>query len=121
MAQENKIINIPLYLILSLLTCGLWYLYWLYQQMEILEELDKDSSYSFLFFVVLSLVTCGLYTVYYYYKVSTAIVKIQRERNKFVESNLPVISIILVVFGLGFVTTCIHQSKLNDILRKDSI
>lgn len=117
MTQENKIINIPLYLILSLLTCGLWYFYWLYKQMEILEELDREASYSFLFFAVLSIVTCGLYTIYYYYKVSSAIIRLQNERGHFVEQNLPVISIILVVCGLAFVATSIHQSKLNELLR----
>lgn len=117
MQKEDKFISVPLYLVLSLVTFGLWYLYWIYRQTQILKELDKEGGYSFLFFAALSFLTCGLYTIYYYYKIANSIVKLQRKRKLSVDENLPIVSMILVVFGLPLITTCIHQSKFNDLLK----
>ena len=121
MSKEEKIINIPLYLVLSLLTCGLWYLYWLYKQTETINDLDRRENLSFIFFLVLSILTCGLYAIYYYYKISVSIMKIQTQRNLPEDQNLPIISLLLVLFGVPFVATCIHQMKFNEIVRKTEL
>ena len=59
--------NVVSSLVLSFVTCGIYYLYWLYKFDEDLKlELENDNNP--LLDVILIFVTCGLYSVYLYYR-----------------------------------------------------
>lgn len=110
-------INIPAYIILTLITCGIFNLYWNYRQMETCNYFLKRPEFIFMNWLFLSIITCGIYHVYYQYKMGSAIVEIQHQRQLIPNPNLPILSVILTVCALSFVTDLIHQQELNNLLR----
>ncbi|MFO7900583.1 MAG: DUF4234 domain-containing protein [Planctomycetota bacterium] len=109
----DHVVSIPLYIILTLVTCGIFNLYWNYRQMLACNDLVGRREFKWLTWFLLSLVTCGIYHIYYQYKMGSVIVEIQRKQGAKPQENLPVIGIILTIFGLSFVVDIIHQSHIN--------
>lgn len=108
-------INIPLYLILTLLTLGLFNLYWNYRQMRICNDLLQRREFRFWVWMLLTILTCGIYHIFYQYKMGTAIVEIGREMNIDVIDKLPLLSVIITILGFSIVVDCIHQHELNKV------
>jgi hypothetical protein len=109
-------LSIPLYLILTLLTCGIFNLYWNYLQMEACNGLLKRVEFRFGYWILFTLLTCGIYHIFYQYKMGAAIVEMQRIYNKPVFDALPVISVVVTILGLSIVVDCIHQHEINKLL-----
>ena len=112
-------INIPLYLILTILTCGIFNLYWNHRQMEACNALLNRRAFSFWTWLLLTILTCGIYHIFYQYKMGAAIVEIQHLLKRDVFDKLPLLSVIVTILGFSIVVDCIHQNeinKLNDVL-----
>ncbi len=107
--------NIAFHLILTLLTCFLFNLYWNYRQMVACNELLGRSEFSWLTWILLTILTCGIYHLFYQYKMGAAINEIQQQRGLPVAEGLPVLSVVSAVLGVGVVADCIHQYELNKI------
>ena len=86
-SESRHNLSIPLHLILTILTCGLFNLYWNYRQMEACNDLLKREEFSFWLWFLLSIITCGIYHIFYQYKMGAALVEIQRNRNRAVFDN----------------------------------
>ena len=114
--KSNYYLSIPLYLIVTLLTCGLFNLYWNYLQMEACNDLLKRTEFKFGYWVLFSFLTCGIYHIFYQYKMGSALVEIQSNYNKSLFDGLPVISVVVTVLGLSIVVDCIHQHEINKLL-----
>ena len=108
-------INIPLYLILTIFTFGIFNLYWNYRQMRICNDLLQRQEFRFWVWLLLTIVTCGIYHIFYQYKMGAAIVEIGRALNIDVLDKLPLLSVIITILGLSIVVDCIHQHELNKI------
>ena len=113
--SEYKL-SIPVHLILTLVTCGLFNLYWNYKQMEACNYLLKRQEFKFANWIIFSILTCGIYHIFYQYKMGAAIVEIQRKADKLLSDSLPLISCLLTVFGLSIVIDCIHQHEINKLV-----
>ena len=109
-------VSIPVYLILTLITCGLFNLYWNYLQMEACNTLLNRVEFKFSHWIIFTLITCGIYHIFYQYKMGSAIVEIQKNMDKTVAEYLPVISCLVTLFGLSIIVDCIHQYELNKII-----
>ncbi len=109
-------LSIPVYLILTLITCGLFNLYWNYKQMEACNYLLKKQEFRFSHWLIFSILTCGIYHIFYQYKMGSAIVEIQRNFNRAAFDSLPIISCLVTIFGLSIVVDCIHQHEINKIV-----
>lgn len=114
--MQKHNLSIPVYLILTLVTCGLYNLYWNYKQQEACNELLGREEFKFATWLILVIVTCGLYHLYYQYKMGEVIMQIQADKNQVVNLNLPVISLVLSLIGLSIVADIIHQSEINKIV-----
>jgi hypothetical protein len=108
-------INIPLYLILTILTCGVFNLYWNYRQMEVCNAVLKRREFSFWVWLLLTILTCGIYHIFYQYKMGAAIVEIQRLMKKELFDKLPLISVLVTITGFSIIVDCIHQHEINKI------
>ena len=114
--RSGYYLSIPFYLILTLLTCGIFNVYWNYLQMEACNGLLKRIEFRFGYWILFTLLTCGIYHIFYQYKMGAAIVELQRDYNKVVFDSLPVISVIVTVLGLSIVVDCIHQYEINKLV-----
>lgn len=96
-------------IILSIVTCGLYSLYWVYCINDELNFITGDTeSPSGGTVLLLSLVTCGIYSYYWMYKMGTKIDYI-KESNE----NTAILYLILHFFQLGIVNLCLMQDTIN--------
>jgi hypothetical protein len=115
MESEHKI-DVGLYIVLTIVTCGFFNLYWNYRQMQACNELVGRQEFDFWLWFLLVFVTCGIYHIYYQYKMGSVIVEIQRAKHGPVFDNLPVLSLLVTICGLSIVVDAIHQLEINKIV-----
>jgi hypothetical protein len=111
--KDKGVRNIALDLILTIITCGIYGLYWQYRQMETLNAWLRRKDFDFLLWLLLSIITCGIFAMYYEYKMAKGINEIQRENNLKESSDLPLICLLLAIFQLVFVSLAIQQLEIN--------
>jgi Domain of unknown function (DUF4234) len=108
--MSEHVRNIAVCLILSIVSCGIYNVYWQHVQMQSVNEMLHEERYSFWRWFLLSLVTCGIYHIYHEYRLSTDIASaLKRE-----PGNEALIAILLSLFGLSFVVDAIQQSQINE-------
>jgi len=107
--------SIALYLILTIVTLGLFNLYWNYRQMQACNELLERSEFSWLLWIFLCVVTFGLYHFYYQYKMGAVINEIQDRYDLPFTEGLPILSVVAAIIGFGVIADCIHQHEFNKI------
>ena len=105
--------SIALGIIFSLLTCGIYSLYWQYKQMKTLNGWLGRTDYRFLMWLLLSILTCGIFALYYEYKMAVGINEIQENNSLHVTDYLAVICVLLAVFGIGIASLAIQQWEIN--------
>ena len=65
--------NFWMYLLLSIVTCGIYSIYWWYvfvNDLNTLGQGDGEESPNYIVVILLSIVTCGLYSLYWEYKLA---------------------------------------------------
>ena len=106
--------SIVLAIILSLVTCGLYSIYWF---IVLTDEINKASGrtsdlgggLSYL----LSLVTCGIYTYFWAYKLGEKCDLIAGKA-----SSSAILYLLLQFIGLGIIPICLAQDTLNKAIEK---
>lgn len=110
-------IEIAVGIILSVLTCGLYNIYWNYRQFAAMNALLGREEYNFVSWLLLSIVTCGLYHIYYEYKMGSDLYEWLKSNGREVSSNLPLIGLILSCFGLTVIADAVYQHELNKLAK----
>ena len=106
-------LNIAMYVVLGVITCGIGFLVWQYKQMEVLNAWLETDEYNFWMWLLLSIVTCGIYAMYFEYKMAKGINEVQEKNGLKVQNDLATISLLLAIFGLGAVSIAIQQNEIN--------
>lgn len=106
--------SIPLYIILALITCGLFSIYWFVVLAGDIRTLRGKPEPRGGFDYIIGLLTCGIYLYVCYYRYSKYIVEIQQNMGRRV-NDLSVIVVILAIFGLGLVSLALLQNELNNL------
>ena len=107
--------NIVTCIILSLVTCGIYGLYWYFciiNDLNTASETPDDASAGMV--LLLSIVTCGIYGWIWLYKAGEKVDKI-RQRNGEQPSDSSIVYILLAVFGLSIVDYALIQTELNKV------
>ncbi len=106
--------SIPVCIILSIVTCGIYGIYWfitLTNQANIASKSDATSGgISYL----LTLVTCGIYGLYWAFKQGEKIDEAKTSRG-IASGNSGILYLILFFFGLGIVAYALMQNELNKL------
>ena len=108
--------NIGISILLSLVTCGIYPIVWLYNILSDISQIAPEEDINPGTGVILSIITCGIYTIYLYYKLSVILFEKGRERGILVNDNR-VLYIVLALFGFGLVNYAIIQSDINKFSR----
>ena len=82
--------------------------------MKILNAWLGTDKFSFWKWFLLSIVTCGIYEVYEEYQMGQAINDVQHKNNFSLTSHLPILCLLLTLFGFGLITTAIQQYHINN-------
>lgn len=108
MKQER---SIPVAIILSIITCGLYEIYWfivLTDEVNTVTGNSHDTSGGMSF--VLNLVTCGIYGIYWSYKMGEKLDRYYGDNG-----SRSIVYLLLCLFGFGFVNCILIQDGLNKI------
>ena len=100
--------NIAVGIILSIITCGLYELYWIVCVADDINFLTRKNDMSGGMILLLGIITCGLFWLYWYYKAGDELSKMDNNG-----SDLGVVCLILGVVGLGIISIALLQNKLN--------
>lgn len=103
--------NIVLAIILSIITCGLYSLYWMVKLNDELLELSNENGNSGVTVILLSLVTCGLYGIYWHYKMGHCVNKIKNS------GSYDIMFLVLSLLGVGIVNYIIAQDSINNAVK----
>lgn len=107
--------NIAVYVILTLVTCGIWGIVWFVQMVDDINALSGEpGAMSGIVVFLLSMVTCGIYMFYWMYKAGEKLDAV-RENHGLVRQDRGVIYLLLSVFGLSIVAMALIQNDLNVI------
>lgn len=107
---ENR--SIALALILSIITCGIYSIYWMIKLNDEINQLSGETqatSGGMVF--LLSLITCGIYGLYWMYKMGE-----RCDRIKGTNGSSGILYLILSLFGFGIVSYCLMQDTINKAL-----
>ena len=109
-----------LVLIFSILTCGIYYYWWVYRVSgEVQDFLGEPDTPPFVE-LLLAVLTCGLYLFYWDWKMAEKIARMQ-ERVGIPPTNNALLYLVLnvlgagPVYGLGLLVPAIEQGHLNDV------
>ncbi len=102
--------SVGLCVVLSIVTCGIYYLYWIYCVHNDVQEVSgHPMSVSGGMVVLLGIITCGIYTYYWMYKMGQFLDAAKGQPG----GNSGILYLVLTFFGLGIVSLAIMQSELN--------
>ena len=106
--------NIVTCILLTIVTCGIYGIYWMYCLTEDTNKISTDPNpASGGMAILLSIVTCGIYTYYWMYKRGDYIDKYNAMRGR--QSSNGILYLVLTFFGLGIVSYCMMQNELNQM------
>ncbi|MCR5747438.1 MAG: DUF4234 domain-containing protein [Lachnospiraceae bacterium] len=110
---QGKNRNIALCIIFSIITCGIYGLYWMCVLNDELNSLSGDTnSTSGGLVVVFSIITCGIYTWYWYFKMGDK-VNIVKTNSGMKADSYNIIFLLLGIFGLGIINYALMQDTIN--------
>lgn len=112
--------SIGLNILLSIVTCGIYGLYWMYTMANDVNRITarygrETAQTSAGMVVLLSIVTCGIYQCYWLYKCGKRLSQCQMS-NGYRITDDSIIMLVLAIFSLGIVSYCILQSAINDVI-----
>ena len=108
--------NVALCVIFSIVTCGIYGLYWMAQINNCANELaDPPKKTGGGVAVLLTIVTLGIYGFYWAYKMG-GLLDAALAKRSMPTQNRNVIYLILQVIGLGFVGWILMQSTINSMI-----
>lgn len=106
--------DIALGIVFSIITCGIYSLYWLYCLAEDINKIKNDpNAVSGGMVVLLSIVTCGIYSLYWTYKAGEVLDRCMTPNGT---GNRAILYLILSLFGpTNIITFALIQNDLNNI------
>ena len=108
--------SIALCIILTIVTCGLYGIYWFISMVNDLNAASdhpSDTSGGMVF--LLSLITCNIYNLFWMYKAGEKVAYIKQKNSGIQESNSGIVYLLLSIFGFGIVAWALIQSELNKV------
>lgn len=107
--------SVGLAIVLTLITCGIFGIYWFVVMTTEVGKLSGDPSFTGGKHFLLTLVTCGIWSYVWSYQIGKQIGDAQRQRGMPASDN-SVLYLILTFFGLGIVTYALVQSDVNKLV-----
>ena len=110
--------SIPMCIILSIVTCGIYGLIWFYNLTEDSNKVGDSKTASGGLAILYTILTCGIYGIYWFYKLGAKIGEAQKKYGTGSGNDSAVLYLILSLVGLGIVPYILAQSELNKIAHK---
>ena len=96
-------------IILSIITCGIYQIYWIAALQNESLEITKEDGPSGGMVILLSIVTCGIYSIIWAYNFGERMDRIKGIQG----ANSGMVYLILAILGFGIVDCALAQDVLN--------
>ena len=104
--------SVAVCIILTIVTCGIYGIYWMYKLNNEINELAQDPTATSGGLVILfTILTCGIFGLYWAYKMGQKCDDIRQ-----MNGNSGILFLILSIFGLGIVAYALMQDCINKVL-----
>lgn len=104
--------NIGLCIFFSIITCGIYGLYWMVSLTDESNECTGKGGTTGGMALLFSIITCGIYQIYWAYKMGDKLDQARAERN-IPTGSQAVLYLVLSIFGLSLVAWALIQSEMN--------
>lgn len=104
--------NVGLCIVLTIVTCGIYGLYWLVVLNDDINTVTNKPGTSGGVVLILTIVTCSIYGIYWAYKMGEKLDQARAEHGA-PTGNLAILYLVLNLFGLSIVTWALAQSEVN--------
>lgn len=104
--------NIALAIVFSIITCGIYGLYWFVVMTDESNKVSGDNGTSGGLALLFTILTCGIYGIYWYYKMGQKMYQAGKMHNKEISDN-SILYLILGLFGFGIISYALIQNDLN--------
>lgn len=106
--------SIGLCIVLTIVTCGIYGLYWLYCLAEDVNlATARPNAPSGGLVLLLTIVTCDIYGLYWLYRAGDDLDR-QRVNQGQAAGHLGILYLLLGIFGFGIISYALMQSELNE-------
>lgn len=112
--QKGVVRSVPLVVIFSIISCGIYFYYWVYMTSDELKRFTGNESINPTTDLLLCIFTCGIYTIYWFYKYSKIVYEAQVAAGLPNPSDNTVLNTVLAIFLL-VASVAILQSSLNEL------
>ncbi|MSS62813.1 DUF4234 domain-containing protein [Velocimicrobium porci] len=103
--------NIALCIIFSIITCGIYSLYWFVCLTDDVNTISKEPGPSGGLALILTIITCGIYGLYWAYKCGEKLDNVKL-RQGYPSGNSGILYLILYLFG-AIISFAVIQNELN--------
>lgn len=111
--------NLALCIIFSIITCGIYELYWIVCITDETNELSENPNYaSGIFALLLTIVTCNIYGLYWAYQMGEKIDIIKQKRGKSTSNSGVLYLILQLIFPL--IGLVLMQNEVNQLLDENT-
>lgn len=110
--------EIALYIILTLITCGIFGIFWMYMLLKDLYTVNNQPNNAGVD-ILLSFVTCGIYGIYLYYKMGKMVDTARVSMGLPSKDNSTLFLLIIIIsmfFGMSFVVMLVIFGMIQDDL-----
>ena len=112
---KGTIRSVPMLVILSIVTCGIYYFYWIYKTTDEIKNFMEREDINPALELILSIVTCGLYTYYWYYKYGKIVYLEMTKKAGMDNSEDSTVLLVILNLFMYVISSAILQDKLNAI------
>lgn len=106
--------NIGVCIVLTIITCGIYGLYWFIKLCDDVNIISNDYRTSGGIACILNIVTCGIYGLYTMYIWGDRIDNVLEARG-LPRRNNGIVYLILGIFGFGIISYALCQNELNNL------
>ncbi|MDX2054756.1 MAG: DUF4234 domain-containing protein [Polyangiaceae bacterium] len=108
-------VDIVLGVVFTVITCGIYNIFWNKKQFEAMNTLLGREEYNFWLWLGVSFITCGLFHIYYQYKFGTDLDAFLRAQGGTTETHFGMLGLLLSLFGLSVIADAIFQQEFNKL------
>ena len=112
--SEGKL-SIGWRLFLTLMTCGIYGIFWYSKQMQILNAWLGRETYSFWQTFWIGLLTCGVYNLYTEYQMARGIIEVRTKYGMQHDPNFPTVYMLLYFCTIVIGSFAIMQKEINKL------
>ena len=112
--------SVGLSILLTLVTCGLYGIYWFVKLTDEANALSGDHKTSGGTALLFTIITCGIYALFWSYEMGKKMYTAQ-ERAGVPANDNSILYLVLTLFGVGIIAYAIIQSDINEILERANV